>query len=239
VSKRLIVPAALLVFLGLAVWVTAKRDDGGVRVQAGGPSSTDADTTTTQTPVTTSTTEAPTTAPTTSTTVTPVTEPTTTIAPDPTTTEPQPQTPPSTAAPQVAAQEVPQAAPVAVADPGVRATRSGPTCTTDPEYCNPPTTPDPPARTPWASCEQWHDLAAAVGWPESDGHTLSFVLQRESGCNPNAHNPSGATGLMQIIGGCAPYGSCYDPEANLRRGLDMRRERGWQPWQVCGFRRNC
>jgi len=104
-------------------------------------------------------------------------------------------------------------------------------CTTDPDYCNPPITAP---RSPWRYCEQWHELAAEVGWPESDGPVLSYVMHRESRCSPSAHNPSGATGLMQIIGGCAPYGSCYDPEANLRRALVMRQSRGWQPWCLRG-----
>lgn len=167
------------------------------------------------------------------TTVVETTVPPTTVAPEPPTSEPAPPT-------MAAAAVEPQAAPIPEAvqpeqPQGAVRVETG-KCVSDEATCHPPSSE---ARAEWATCEEWHDLAAAVGWPESDGHTLSFVISRESGCNPNAHNPSGATGLMQIIGGCAPYGSCYDPEANLRRGLDMRRERGWQPWQVCGFRRNC
>jgi hypothetical protein len=116
-------------------------------------------------------------------------------------------------------------------DPPTTATRVTTVCVADEATCYPPTTPP---RSPWAWCEEWHELAASVGWPESDGPVLSYVIRRESNCQPGAYNRSGATGLMQIIGGCAPYGSCFDPAANLARGLDMWRTRGWQPWCLRG-----
>lgn len=106
-------------------------------------------------------------------------------------------------------------------------------CVTDEAKCNPPTTPPAPARQPWAYCEQWHDLAAEVGWPESAGPVLSYVLHRESNCDPNAHNPSGATGLMQLLGWSCE-GGCTNPRGNLKKGLELWQSSGWRPWCLNG-----
>lgn len=68
-------------------------------------------------------------------------------------------------------------------------------------------------------CGEWHDLAIAVGWPESEWPTLSYVLYRESRCNIDSWNKtdpsSGSRGLMQINGfWCRP--NKYDPNGFLQ-----------------------
>jgi len=116
------------------------------------------------------------------------------------------------------------------------ADRVATTCVTDTAYCNPPPT-EP--RAVWAHCEQWHDLAAQVGWPEEQGYVLQHVLYRESRCNPGAYNPTPcahhdhAIGLMQL---CGWGGSeLYDPGTNLARGLWLfERFGGWCPWAIPG-----
>lgn len=63
-------------------------------------------------------------------------------------------------------------------------------------------------------------------WPSVEWPTLRCVVQRESGWNPMADNPtSSANGLMQILGG--PYGVV----SNYTLGLTMYHEAGWTPWR--------
>lgn len=120
------------------------------------------------------------------------------------------------------------------------------------------------ARKKYGKCGEWHDLAIAIGWPESEWPTLSFVMYRESRCNIGSHNKtdphSGSRGLMQINGfWCRP--NRYDPngflqsvgvlktcddlfdgETNLRAGLAIwtygqnKHGCGWRgPWATsCG-----
>lgn len=104
-------------------------------------------------------------------------------------------------------------------------------------------------------CPQWEDLALAVGWPEAEIETLSYVIFRESTCRPTAHNTSdptwaGSRGLMQVNGyWCIPnkynpdgwlqqqgvLSHCddlFDPETNLRAGLLIWKRSGWGPWSL-------
>lgn len=133
--------------------------------------------------------------------------------------------------PQYAALSIIAAIPLPLPQPAVREAVN--VCVADPATCNPPTTPPPPPRQAWRYCEQWHDLAADVGWPESAGPTLSYVMHRESGCNPNAYNPSGATGLLQLLGWRCD-GGCRNPRGNLKKGLELWQSSGWRPWCLNG-----
>lgn len=220
-TRRTTAPLVALAVLGLLAAIVLPHHKASTEVVT-------VDDTTTSAPGTTApaTTEVP------ETTTTVVT--TTTVAPattvvETTTVAPEPSTAPPTTAPALAAQEDAGIQPVA-ADPPVPAKRTGTTCMSDADTCNPPTTPP---RTAWRYCEQWHELAAEVGWPESAGSTLSYVMHRESGCDPNAYNRSGATGLLQLLGhNCG--GSCFDPENNLRTGLALYHGRGWCDWVLRG-----
>ena len=114
------------------------------------------------------------------------------------------------------------------------------------------------ARLMYGKCGEYHDLAIAVGWNESQWAKLSFVMNRESRCNTMSFNKTdpngGSRGLIQINGyWCKknkynPSGwlqakgilnTCEDlfiPEVNLRAGLAMwnysqeRNKCGWKPW---------
>lgn len=114
------------------------------------------------------------------------------------------------------------------------------------------------ARLVHGRCGEWHDLAISVGWTEAQWPKLSYVLHRESRCNPLSYNRTdpngGSRGLMQVNGyWCRknrynPSGwlqaqgilsACddlYDPRTNLRAGLAMwnysqqRNKCGWRPW---------
>ena len=113
------------------------------------------------------------------------------------------------------------------------AQKVGTECVTDADTCNPPITAP---RTPWRYCEQWHELAILVGWPESqtEGFVLSYVMHRESNCNPDAYNRSGATGLMQLLGWKCPPNGCFDPYSNLLRARQLWETSGWHPWCLRG-----
>lgn len=120
------------------------------------------------------------------------------------------------------------------------------------------------ARMLYGKCGEWHNLAIAVGWPEAEWPTLSYVMYRESRCHPDSHNKtdpmSGSRGLIQINGfWCRPnrYDSngflqsqgvlnvcddLFNPEINLRAGLAIwlygegKHGCGWRgPWATpCG-----
>jgi hypothetical protein len=114
------------------------------------------------------------------------------------------------------------------------------------------------ARLMYGRCGEYHDLAISVGWTEAQWKKLSFVMYRESRCNPMSFNRTdpngGSRGLIQINGyWCKknkynPSGwlqaqgtlnTCddlFDPATNLRSGLAMwnysqqRNKCGWRPW---------
>lgn len=110
------------------------------------------------------------------------------------------------------------------------------------------------------SCPGWIPLAREVGWPDDQLDKLSYVMWRESRCQPLAHNStdpvSGSRGLTQINGyWCRPSkwsqagwlqdrgvldvcDDLYDPETNLRAALLVwyygveKGRTGWGPWAV-------
>lgn len=113
---------------------------------------------------------------------------------------------------------------------------------------------------PVPAVEQWHAIAVAAGWPESDWGRLSCIINRESGGVPTAHNPRdpglGSFGLVQVNlslgsqGTWALYGprlgwnsaALLDPLTNLTIARDLfgRAQRmwgdGWRPWNGQGCR---
>jgi hypothetical protein len=90
-------------------------------------------------------------------------------------------------------------------------------------------------------CDSWTFMALSVGWTYNEFEKLSYVIHRESRCNPLSFNETdpngGSRGLMQINGfWCRPWkysekgwlqdrgiiNSCedlFDPVLNLRAGL--------------------
>jgi Transglycosylase SLT domain len=62
----------------------------------------------------------------------------------------------------------------------------------------------------YSQLEQLWVSAGGPAWAETSAAT---VAECESGGNPNAYNPSGATGLWQILGSVVP-GNLYNPTIN-------------------------
>lgn len=131
-----------------------------------------------------------------------------------------------------------------------------PTPTATPEPVRPTATPPPaPTATPTpvppvavsaqsvrpscsfpAEVERWREAVSRYPWQPCEALT---VLWCESKGDPGALNPSGASGLLQIMmplhrGQLAEGESVFTPEVNLRVGAALWRERGWAPWIVGG-----
>jgi len=83
---------------------------------------------------------------------------------------------------------------------------------------------------------RWKPLARYVGWPEYALPRLSQIIMRESSGRPQAYNGMiGCSGLLQIWPGhvsAANRSRLFDPEYNLRVGLRLWRQQGWQPWTL-------
>lgn len=86
-------------------------------------------------------------------------------------------------------------------------------------------------------CGEWHDLALSVGWDEASWRTLDRIMWRESKCLPHVANPSGASGLLQIMpmwaddcGGTRD--ALFDPAFNLACGLHVLDVQGWHAWST-------
>lgn len=87
-----------------------------------------------------------------------------------------------------------------------------------------------------AGVEQWRTLVAAY-FPADQVDRALRVMACESGGDPNAYNPSGATGLMQILASWADnFGyqpaDLYDPDINLHIASLLWADGGWSHW-VC------
>jgi hypothetical protein len=73
-------------------------------------------------------------------------------------------------------------------------------------------------------------LWVSEGGPRDQAQIAGAVGMAESGGDPNAYNPSGATGLMQILGAVLP-GDLRDPAVNMRNAIKKWRDaHGWTPW---------
>lgn len=95
--------------------------------------------------------------------------------------------------------------------------------------------PDDQYPTLGGSCSEWSDDALAVGWSIDQWSTLSYIMARESGCNPGAYNASGASGLLQIMPMWADDcggGDLFDPWFNLSCGLHVYQVQGWNAWST-------
>ena len=101
-------------------------------------------------------------------------------------------------------------------------------------------------------CDGWMDLARRVGWPEEELPKLSYVIYRESRCDPMAFNPDdpmgGSLGLTQLNrfwtqptrywpeGWLVTHGilehadELYNPYVSLNASLAVWNNSGWNPW---------
>jgi hypothetical protein len=79
-----------------------------------------------------------------------------------------------------------------------------------------------------ATSSGWADELRAVGFPESAIPQMLYYINRESGGDPSALNPSSnACGLTQIY----PYvAGCLDPMTNLRLAFQKYQASGFAPW---------
>ncbi len=104
----------------------------------------------------------------------------------------------------------------------------------------PHTHPPPSGRTgttSWsvgAGVEQWRALVS-VYFPADQVDRALCIMGFESGGNPDSYNPSGASGLMQVLAGWAnDYGvtpaDLFIPEVNLSIAADLYRTGGWGHW---------
>jgi len=81
--------------------------------------------------------------------------------------------------------------------------------------------------------EQWRPLVAAI-WPAGLVDTAVCIIEHESGGNPNALNPSGASGLFQV----KPFwfdtygGNPFNPADNIVVAYQVYLEQGFGAWSV-------
>lgn len=79
-------------------------------------------------------------------------------------------------------------------------------------------------------CSEWGALAIEAGWDREQWRRLSDIMYCESNCDPNAHNPSGASGLLQIMPFWYRGRDPYDPFVNLAMGAEIYHAQGWRAW---------
>ncbi len=98
--------------------------------------------------------------------------------------------------------------------------------------------PDDANFNPATPCSQWASTALDAGFTESEWYSpVSWVMARESGCNPSAYNPSGASGLMQIMPmwaddcGGSPS-DLFNPWFNLHCAVHIKNVQGWGAWST-------
>lgn len=80
--------------------------------------------------------------------------------------------------------------------------------------------------------EQWRGLVSEFAW---DVEIALCLMGHESGGNPNAYNPSGASGLMQVLASWADnFGvtpaDLFDPRVNLTIAAALYADGGWGHW---------
>lgn len=68
-----------------------------------------------------------------------------------------------------------------------------------------------------------------AGGSRSLAPTMAAIAEAESGGNSDAHNPSGASGLWQILGNPFP-GNAFDPATNARMAVAKYKSQGLHAW---------
>ena len=95
-----------------------------------------------------------------------------------------------------------------------------------------PTPPPPPSGSGVLSYGQIESLWVSAGGPASVEATAANIAECESGGNPQAQNPSGASGIWQILGQVVA-GNIFDPMVNaLNAVAKYNAAGGFSPW-VC------
>lgn len=91
-------------------------------------------------------------------------------------------------------------------------------------------------KAPLTSSCQYADLIRAH-WPRDAEWAIS-IAWRESRCRPDAYNPSGASGLFQLLGhqdlveAVCPGGSVFDPVCNVKAAWALYSGSGRSPWSL-------
>ena len=83
--------------------------------------------------------------------------------------------------------------------------------------------------------EKWRPLVESYFGSETD--LALCVMAGESGGNPDAYNPTGASGLMQVMPFWADYynvprDNLFIPEVNIWIASEIRAEQGWSAWSA-------
>lgn len=86
---------------------------------------------------------------------------------------------------------------------------------TAPPPTSPPAAPQPPLQ---GGVERWRDLVSAYSW---DVDRMLRIMACESGGNPHATNPSGATGLLQVMTPLWSTEFGYTPSELLDPGINV------------------
>ena len=81
---------------------------------------------------------------------------------------------------------------------------------------------------------RWIRLARRAGWGWPEMGQLCYIINRESGGDPNAKNPvSSASGLMQFLSGWwAGKWNPFDPYQSLRHAYLAWLQVGFAPWAL-------
>src|SRR6185437_7308938 len=79
------------------------------------------------------------------------------------------------------------------------------------------------------SFAQLEGLWVRAGGPRSMAPVMAAIALAEADGDSNAHNPSGASGLWQILGNPFP-GNAFDPLTNARMAVSKWRSQGLQAW---------
>jgi len=89
---------------------------------------------------------------------------------------------------------------------------------------------DPSGQLSYAQVAMVWECAGGPAWAVGSAETISMC---ESGHNTNAYNPSGATGLFQILGSVVS-GNLYDAHVNALNAVSKFTASGdtWSQW-VC------
>jgi hypothetical protein len=81
-----------------------------------------------------------------------------------------------------------------------------------------------------ADVEQWRGPVAAY-FPADEVDRALCIMWHESRGDPNAYNPSTATGLMQVLQSTwGDLGDLWDPEENIRVAAYLWADGGWGHW---------